>query len=739
VASVRRSCSHRIAFSRILIGHIGEDDIQHEATVALAAVSGGYAMFRVSGRRGLGCSIATGLAFAALGLLAAGCDKGDRPSASRDSPHANPSETAVSGQPDAPSGQKERVGACADTLLHIAAAEGDVDRVKRLLDEGADINARGQAGQSALHEAVAGGHKQVVQVLVARGADAAIEDDSGESPYYLASRVAGQHWKAGALGQMRLYRDIFQLLSNSESVRRKYGSFEEVNLPGFVFHTDAAAERFLAEGGSVTSRDSRRQTPLHTAASAGRLSQVRLFLEHGADVDARDNKGSTPLHCAAHGGRKEVVGLLLARGANVNAATQGGLTPLHWAVMGSAEEAIFASWERRQGADHAGVAKLLLQAGATVDARAGPGETPLHIATRGGLTDMAELLLAHGADINAVKNAGEESEAAAKQEREPRDRAESLGTSSPLLFSARTPEAAQQLLAQGADIDARDQMGRTPLHVAAANGEVELVKFLLNQGARVDAQERANDTPLHAAAENGRSGAAAALLSAGADPNARGRGWFTPLHKVAESRLLWERVGVDVREDDGFGRDYLETARVLLRNGANANLKAPKGKAALHMAAESGDEDLAELLVAHGADVNARRDTRATPLHDVSSFNPFGMMARGDETTGRGHYQGTAAVLVAGGADVNATMDGQYTPLHLAARYCDRGVAEVLVAHGADLGAKCHRGETPLAAAKRELRDAQSRASYMPADTVAEWTECFEEMIRWLTEQGAEE
>jgi len=84
-------------------------------------------------------------------------------------------------------------------------------------------------------------------------------------------------------------------------------------------------------------------------------------------------------------------------------------------------------------------------------------------------------------------------------------------------------------------------------------------------------------------------------------------------------------------------------------------------------------------------------------------------------------------------------MDGEYTPLHLAARYCNRTAAEILVAHGADFGAICHRGETPLSTAKSGLRDAQSMASYMPADAVAERTKCFEEMIRWLTEQRAKE
>jgi len=267
---------------------------------------------------------------------------------------------------------------------------------------------------------------------------------------------------------------------------------------------------------------------------------------------------------------------------------------------------------------------------------------------------MVEILLAHGADINAAEDGGQESAAAPKPERGTRDRVESLDTSSLFLFSARSPEAAQEILAQGADIDARDEMGRTPLQVAAAKGETELVQFFLSQGAHVDLQDRAKDTPLHAAAENGRSGVAAALLIAGADPNARGRGWLTPLQKVAMSRPLWERMGVDVSEDDGFGRDYLETARVLLSNGADANLRAEHWDTALHFAARNGDEDLAELLVEHGGDVNARRDNGSTPLHEVSSFNPFGMMARRDEANGRDHYRGTAAVLVAGGANVNA-------------------------------------------------------------------------------------
>ena len=100
----------------------------------------------------------------------------------------------------------------------------------------------------------------------------------------------------------------------------------------------------------------------------------------------------------------------------------------------------------------------------------------------------------------------------------------------------------------------------------------------------------------------------------------------------------------------------------------------------LHWAASSGHKDVAELLLAHGADVNAKNNNGSTPLHFAAALG----------------HKDVAELLLAHGADVNAKNKGGSTPLHFAAALGHKDVAELLLAHGADVNAKNNNGWTPL-------------------------------------------
>jgi len=68
------------------------------------------------------------------------------------------------------------------TTLHQAAERGDVAAVEKLLDEGADVNARDEGGASPLHAAAFAGHRNVIRLLIKRGADINLEDNDGDTP-----------------------------------------------------------------------------------------------------------------------------------------------------------------------------------------------------------------------------------------------------------------------------------------------------------------------------------------------------------------------------------------------------------------------------------------------------------------------------------------------------------------------------------------------------------------------------
>ena len=107
-----------------------------------------------------------------------------------------------------------------------------------------------------------------------------------------------------------------------------------------------------------------------------------------------------------------------------------------------------------------------------------------------------------------------------------------------MLEFAKTGNVAgiRTLLAAGADVDAADASGFTPLHVAAAQGHADAVKALLAAGADIEAVTDKGHTPLHAAAWVGQVDVVAALLAAGAYPEAETEGGVTPLHAARANK-----------------------------------------------------------------------------------------------------------------------------------------------------------------------------------------------------------
>ena len=130
----------------------------------------------------------------------------------------------------------------------------------------------------------------------------------------------------------------------------------------------------------------------------------------------------------------------------------------------------------------------------------------------------------------------------------------------------------------------------------------------------------------------------------------------------------------------------MNAAELLLANGADVNAKDTKyGNTSLHEAASAGRKEMVELLLAHGADVNARDNSGDTPLCAAVSYPG---------------YADVAELLMAHGADVNARDNSGMTPLNSAAYTENKEVVGLLLAHGADVNAIGNNGKTPLGSAE---------------------------------------
>ncbi|MDB4341952.1 ankyrin repeat domain-containing protein [bacterium] len=204
---------------------------------------------------------------------------------------------------------------------------------------------------------------------------------------------------------------------------------------------------------------------IHEAVGTGNLEAVKQHLAAGTDVDARDRHDKTTLHNAAWIGHKEIAELLIAEGADLNAKNNDGWTPLSSAAANGHKE----------------VVELLIVTGANVNVKFDDGvfkgETPLDIAIADKHPETADLLRKHGGKMG--KELG-----SAKPDISIHDAAEEGNI-----------EAAKQHLAAGTNVNAK-RYGTTPLYWATLHGHKEIVELLIAEGADVNAKNANDITPL---------------------------------------------------------------------------------------------------------------------------------------------------------------------------------------------------------------------------------------------------
>lgn len=332
------------------------------------------------------------------------------------------------------------------TALSLAAEYGHEGIVKMLLQGGAAIDGDGRGGQTPLSRAATNQHQNIMKILLERGAT--IKDDKTFSQMLSWAVTNG-------------YEAIVEsLLSCSfaidENSLRSYLSFAAAN--GHETTIDLLLEKHAES-------DVRRLGSLLLyAASHGLEDHAKLLLERNVGLGARNVARQTPLHLAIIGGYGAIAKLLVERGADLDARDQTLRTPLDHAVIDGDEALV----------------KLLLEKEVSLEAG-----NPLywvsaqHYAAEHRREAIAKLLSEKSADIREKFG-----------NREMIQRAMSLA-------AVRGYEPIVKLLIEGgADLEAKDESSRTPLHHAAMYGHEAVVKLLLERGAKVDAEEYDGWMPL---------------------------------------------------------------------------------------------------------------------------------------------------------------------------------------------------------------------------------------------------
>ena len=264
------------------------------------------------------------------------------------------------------------------------------------------------------------------------------------------------------------------------------------------------------------------------------------------------------------------------------------------------------------------------------------------------------------------------------------------------------PDVEKILKRDPSAINTQDDEGMTPLASGVVQEQVDVVKFLLDNGADPNIPGKTGLTPLEHACGRSKTNALALaklLLAKGASVNATNVTGFTitPLDWAISFdntelvKLLLDHGAIIEATflSQAAGRGDVDIAEIFIAHGADVNAKDRGGNTALHAAAWDGRDEVVKLLLSKGAEADAKRSDGLTPL--INAAGP------GAERNGKGCVE----MLLAKGVNINATDGDGETALHKAAYYGNKDVVEILLAHGASINATNKNGKTPLKVASK--------------------------------------
>ena len=460
-----------------------------------------------------------------------------------------------------------------NTALHYAAMRGNNHLVEQLIKRGANINAINNGGNTALIGAVMTNHMEAVKQLMSAGADLNVKNRAGKRAYDIAE------------GEMKT------LLDNA-GAKDKSGA--NVLMRAVAEGNENRVDELIAQGFNLDAQSDAGTTALSFAILAENFAIGEKLLKARANVKlGRNFEGTldlTILHFDSTKIRPEIIQwaeTLIKYGAKIE----------------STSELIFAIWR----GDIEAVSKMINSSDIYLDGRTKLGHTAITFAIRMRQPAIVKLLIDAHADVNLddpiriaiARNEPECLDLLLQAKANVNIKYYDQTTALHLAIEKGLTNMADKLIKAGADKNATNSSGDTPLQTAIKSKNKDAVELLLKAKVDLDVQNNEGQTALHLAVQYNYNNIVEQLIFSKANLNLRDRRGYTPLHKA----VLGNK----------------EAYTLLLENKANPNLKNNDGNTPLSWAAILGSKDFVDLLIKHGADIDAVNNTEMTTvsfLHD---------------------------------------------------------------------------------------------------------------------------
>ncbi|XP_012940910.1 poly [ADP-ribose] polymerase tankyrase [Aplysia californica] len=370
-------------------------------------------------------------------------------------------------------------------------------------------------------------------------------------------------------------------------------------------------------------------SPVHCAAVNPNVKYLEKLLSVVPDVHMTDTTGRRPIHFAACCSSTAPLELLLGWGGNPNDTDSQRNIPLHYAVKANRPDNVQLLFKHASA--NAGQDMLSGKYGVGgVNRPTKTSHTPLHLAVLRDKIEMAKVLLANGANVNAKLNVA-------------------MMQITPLMFAAQRGnlKMVRLLVEKGAVVEQKDRLGRTALIHACKNGATKVLSYFLHIGANGERGDHSDNTPLHYAAAFGWLFTVRFLLEAGVDPNASNMWKVTPVsvaylkaqNGIVRELLNSDKVDINFPDDNGLTlvfrgcqsdlrqKDLEAQIKYLVEErGALCTTKDNDGRNPLHhlalnrtatdknvKEAVSQSIKMAELLIKHGCKVTDVDEDGFTP------------------------------------------------------------------------------------------------------------------------------